>query len=165
MSDVNEELVRRYYELKGYFVRTNVWYEFRTRTGMGHSDLDLCVFHPITGDAAIVEVKGWHTERITPAYIRAWPRLFYFVRKEALREAKKLLGHAKFRRVLVVSQLGVRNADEVKRYAKKKHRVEIVEFSEVLRYLIDHTPTNRGAGSESEHVIRLMKIYGLTRPD
>src|SRR5437870_3947876 len=92
LSDVNEELVRRYYELQGYFVRTNVRYEFRSGNGMGHSDLDLCVLHPITGDAAVVEVKGWHTERITASYLRAWPRLFFFVRKEALAAAKKLLG-------------------------------------------------------------------------
>jgi hypothetical protein len=104
MSDVNEELVRRYFELQGYFVRTNVRYELRTEKGMGYSDIDLCVLHPLSGDAAIVEVKGWHAERVTPSYLRQWPRLFYFVRPEALAAATGLLGRDDFRRVLVVSR-------------------------------------------------------------
>jgi hypothetical protein len=157
MSDVNEELVRRYYEIQGYFVRTNVRYEFRAERGMGHSDIDLCVLHPLSGDAAIVEVKGWHTERISPSYLRAWPRLFYFVRPEALAAASELLGREDFRRVLVVSRLGERGRDAVTAFARDK-KVEIVEFPAILDYLIRHTPLNRAAGSESEHVIRLMKV-------
>jgi hypothetical protein len=164
VSDVNEELVRRYFELQGYFVRTNVRYEFRAARGMGHSDIDLCVMHPLTGDAAVVEVKGWHTERISPSYLRQWPRLFYFVRAEALQAASELLGRDDFRRVLVVSRLGVQGRDEVIAYARER-QVEILEFPDVLSYLIEHTPTRRDAGSESEHVIRLMKVYGLLRDD
>lgn len=166
MSDVNEELVRRYFELKGYFVRTNVRYEFRTSKGMGHSDLDLCVVHPISGDAAVVEVKGWHAERITSSYLRQWPRLFYFVRPEALAEAARVLGRDDFRRVLVVSQLGVRNAgrEAVIDYARERG-VEILEMPDILRFMIEHTPKNLSAGSESEHVIRLMKVYGLASDD
>jgi hypothetical protein len=76
--DANEDIVRRYFELGGYFVRTNLPYQFRTDKGSGWSDIDLCVIHPRTGDAAAAEVKGWHTERITPSYLRDWPRLFYF---------------------------------------------------------------------------------------
>jgi len=166
MSDVNEELVRRYFELKGYFVRTNVRYEFRTEGGMGYSDIDLCVLHPLSGDAAIVEVKGWHTERITPSYLREHPRLFYFVRPEALAGARALLGRDNFRRILVLSRLGVRTPgrEAVTAYAHERG-VEILEMPEVLRFLIELTPTGRSAGSESEHVIRLMKIYGLADID
>jgi hypothetical protein len=54
VSDVNEELVRRYFELQGYFVRTNLKYEFRTANGMGWSDVDLCILHPLTGDGTVV---------------------------------------------------------------------------------------------------------------
>lgn len=150
--------MRRYFELQGYFVRTNVRYTF----GGGHSDLDLCVIHPVEGDAAIVEVKGWHAERITPSYLGEWPRLFYFVRPEALAAAAELLGRDDFRRILVVSQLGVRDSgrEAVVEYARERG-VQILEMPHVLEYLIEHTPERQSAGSESEHVIRLMKIYGL----
>lgn len=160
MSDVNEELVRRYFELKGYFVRTNVRYEFRSGKSMGHSDIDLCVLHPVTGHAATVEVKGWHTERISPSYLHDQASMFFFVRAEARAAAAVLFGRDDFDQILVVSRLAVRGRDQVLAYAREK-RVTILEFPDVLRFLIDETPIGRGAASESEHVIRLMKIYGL----
>ena len=165
MSDVNEELVRRYYEQHGYFVRANVRYAFKTEKGSGWSDIDLCVLNPVTGDAAVVEVKGWHTERITPSYLRHWPRLFHFVRPEAISAAETVFGHSNFRRVLVLSRLGVdeMGREEVIAYARERG-VEIMEFREILQYLIQNNPANMDAGNESEHVIRLMKIYGFLKP-
>jgi hypothetical protein len=159
VSDVNEELVRRYFELQGYFVRTNVKYEYRTPKGMGWSDVDLCVLHPITGDAPAVEVKGWHMEAITPASFRDWPSMLYFTREEARRAVTDLLGREDFRSVLVVSRIGARGSAEVLANAAEAG-VEILEFRKVLDFLIEHVPRNRDAGSESEHVIRLLKIYG-----
>lgn len=160
MSDVNEELVRRYFELKGYFVRTNVRYEFRTAKGMGHSDVDLCVLNPVTDHAATVEVKGWHTERISPSYLHDQASMFFFVRPEARAAAAVLFGRNDFDQILVVSRLAARGRDQVLEYAREK-RVTILEFPDVLQFLISETPMGRSAGSEGEHVIRLMKIYGL----
>jgi hypothetical protein len=160
MSDVNEELVRRYFELQGYFVRTNIKYEYRTHKGMGWSDVDLCVLHPKTGDAAAVEVKGWHMEAITPVYLKGSPSMFFFTRPEARGAVADVLGRDDFRSVLVISRLGVRGRDEVLAEATRR-AVEILEFRTVLEYLIEHVPRNRDAGSESEHVIRLLKIYRL----
>jgi hypothetical protein len=162
MPDVNEELVRRYFELQGYFVRTNVRYEFRTDKGMGWSDVDLCVSHPVTGDRAAVEVKGWHTERISASYLRDFPSLFHFIRPEAQSAVEEVLGTRDFRRVLVVGELGPRSRGAVLEYAQDRS-VEVLEFPEVLQLLIERTPTNRDAGSEGEHVIRVLKIYGFLR--
>ena len=108
MSDVNEELVRRYFELQGYFVRTNVKYEYRTAKGMGWSDIDLCVLHPLTGDAAAVEVKGWHMESSHPPTFGAGPSMLYFTRDEAKRAVAELLGREDFRSVLAISRIGPR---------------------------------------------------------
>lgn len=57
---------------------------------------------------------------------------------------------------------GVRSAglQAVQDYTAKKN-VEILEMPEVLQFLIETRLFGRSAGSESEHVIRLMKIYGL----
>jgi hypothetical protein len=164
VSDVNEELVRRYFELLGYFVRTNVKYEYRTPKGMGWSDIDLCILHPLTSDAAAVEVKGWHMESITPSYFRDWPSILYFTQEEARRAAANLLGREDFRSVLVVSRVGPRGSAEVLAKAAEVG-IEILEFRTVLDYLIEHIPRNRDAGSESEHVIRLLKIYGQVTDD
>lgn len=162
MTDVNEELVRRYFEVQGYFVRTNVRYEYRTEKGMGWADIDLCVLHPVTGDAATVEIKGWHTSRITAGSIQHEPSLFHFVRKEALAAAETVLGRAKFKRILVLGQISDQRRSEIIDFAKQKE-VEIIEFPEVLKVLIQKTHTNLNAGSESEHVIRVLKVYGFVK--
>lgn len=160
MLDANEEIVRRFFELRGYFVRTNIPYRFVTEKGAGWSDIDLCVLNPCSGDAAAVEVKGWHTEAITPGYLRAWPSLFYFTRPEATAAIADLLDREDFRRVLVVGRLGTRGREEVMSYAREQG-VEIMEFEHVLSAMIEQTPLNRSAGSDAEHMIRVLKAYGF----
>src|SRR5436305_35742 len=81
MPDANEEIVRRYLELHGYFVRSRVRYKYTTpHGGSGWSDIDLC---GITTDrrAIAVEVKGWHTEKFTGSYRKNWPALFHFAER------------------------------------------------------------------------------------
>jgi hypothetical protein len=100
--DVYHVLVRRYFEVQGYFVRSNVRYRHQAEKGTGWSDVDLCVLNPVTGDAAAVEIKGWHTEAISPAYVRAESSLFHFTRPAATKAVTDLLGTDQFRRVLVI---------------------------------------------------------------
>jgi hypothetical protein len=45
----------------------------------------------------------------------------------------------------------------------KQAGVEPLEFGAVLNFLAERIPINQHAGSESEHVIRLMRIYGLCK--
>lgn len=104
MAELNEEIVRRYFELQGWFVRTNVRYTF---VKGGDSDLDLVMFHPLTGMGAVVEVKGWHTENITAGHLAAWPSLFNFTGPAARKAAMQLLGSAPYQQVLVVGRLGI----------------------------------------------------------
>lgn len=161
MADDNEEVVRSYFELKGYLVKTNILYEDRSSArGMGWSDVDLCVLHPRTGDCAAVEVKGWHTERISPSYLKEWPQLFHFTRPEALAAVEGVLGRSDFRRILVVGQLGPQKADEVIAYAQERG-VEILQFPEILQELIDLVPLGRSAANHSEHMVRVLKAYGF----
>jgi hypothetical protein len=72
---LNEEIVRRYFELPGWFVRTNVLYTF---VKGGDSDLDLVMFRPATGEVPWSRSKGWHTENSTAGHLKAWPSLFNF---------------------------------------------------------------------------------------
>jgi alkanesulfonate monooxygenase SsuD/methylene tetrahydromethanopterin reductase-like flavin-dependent oxidoreductase (luciferase family) len=155
MSDVNEELVRRFYELQGYFVRTNLPYA----VPRGRSDIDLCVFNPKTADRAAVEVKGWHTESITPAYLKEHATLLSLCRPEAIAAAAELFGSDEFRKVLVVSRIGPSRREEVIRKATECGIDEIIEFKAILRLLIKETTMNENAGSEGEHVLRLLKTY------
>ncbi len=92
MSDVNEALVRRWLELKGYFVRTNLPYLLPKGTSAGWSDVDICALHPHTSEALAVEVKGWHTGNWTLSTL-ADPSNFYFTRPEAKAVLTSLFGH------------------------------------------------------------------------
>ena len=84
MADVNEEIARQYFEDNGFLVRTNLrYYINRNIVGPGGlSDIDLVVANMNPTDLeplpfilhtqdligiskASIEVKGWHTERIT----------------------------------------------------------------------------------------------------
>lgn len=151
MIEENEEIVRAYFEAQGYLVKSNVRYQDRaSNRGMGWSDVDLVVQHPISGDAAAVEVKGWHTEAITPAYLKEWPQLFHFTRPAAVEAVAGVLGTEDFRKSLVVGRLGPQKAAEVRAYARERE-VEILTFPEIIDLLIERTPLNRSASSQTEH--------------
>lgn len=168
MTDVNEEIVRQYFELKGYFVQTDVLYlKPKGKTGKkssGYGDIDLIIVHPKTGDKAIVGVSGWHRERITPSYVEGWGgRLFSFVSPLALNRAAQVFGTQKFRKILVISQLGstVSSKESFLREAKKMGVDEVIEFPAILKELIKLIKTEPSYDSEVLQTLRLLKIYGL----
>jgi len=90
----NETIVRHFFELNGFLVRTNVKYWVSGKRGGGDSDIDLVVYNLnpdklnppqafiLTVDElagirqAIVETKGWHTESFTEGLIKNTPRIF-----------------------------------------------------------------------------------------
>ncbi|MEW6070109.1 MAG: hypothetical protein AB1485_05780 [Candidatus Thermoplasmatota archaeon] len=170
MPDVNEEIVRRYFELKGYFVQTDVLYFIPKRqTGKkssGYGDIDLIVSNPKTGDKAIVGVSGWHTERITPSYVEDWGgRLFSFVSPLALKKAAQVLGTQDFRKILVVSRLGSKESSK-KTFSEKAKKMgvdEVIEFPEILKELIKLIETKPSYDSEVLQTLRLLKIYGAIK--
>ena len=124
MPDINETVVRLFFELNGFLVRTNVKYWVSGERGGGDSDIDLVIYnlnpdrlHPPSdfvlklGDLAgirraIVETKGWHTENFTEGLIKNTPRIFNFVRPEAIEMASEgIFLDAYSSRILVVSRL------------------------------------------------------------
>jgi hypothetical protein len=167
LTDVNEEIVRQYFELKGYFVQTDVLYlKSKEQTGKqssGYGDIDLVLMHP-NGDKAIVGVSGWHREKITPSYVEGWDgRLFGFVSPLALNKASQVLGTQKFKKILVVSQLGSKEASRSKFIleAKKMGVDEVIEFPTILKELIRLIEVEPSYDSEVLQTLRLLKIYNM----
>jgi len=159
MSDVSEELVRRYFEQKGYLVRTNVRYQTRGgRGGRGGqwSDVDLCVLHPKSNDAAAVEVKGWNQREVTLADFNPQWGALNFVQPEALNAVAAILGREHFRRILVLPRV----ADQRVMNLAAQHEVEILGWPDILRLLVEGVHVNVPATNESENVIRLLKAHG-----
>ena len=170
MVDVNEEIVRQYFELKGFLVQTNVQYlkskEEIGKKSSGYGDIDLIIVNPKTGEKAIVGVSGWHTERITPSYVKDWGhRIFSFLSKLALEKAAEVLGSNDFRKILVVSQLGVKkeSKDKFKEEAHKRGIDKVIEFPDILKELINMVKTEPSYDSEVLQTLRLLKIYDLLK--
>lgn len=159
MSEFNETLVRRYFELDGYLVRTNVRYPVPN----GYSDVDLVGFNPRTGDAVAVEVKGWHNEPLTMGTFTSWPNLLNFANDAATAAIRSILGERSFRRILVVSRLGSGSSDPVRAYLSQRH-VDVIDFPAVLTRLMADANTNKNADSDAEHLLRLLRIYGYLAP-
>ncbi len=157
MTNVNEEIVRQYLETKGFFVRTDVIVEKRKeQTGKkssGYGDIDLLAEHP-DGRRYLVEVKGWHTERIAPNYFRQE----VFVDDLSRKKAKEVFQSTKFETVLVVPRIGIRR-ELVFRAARRQHIDMIWEFKNILKELTEHVKTNVSYDSEVLQTIRLLKLY------
>ena len=166
MVDVNEEIVRKYFELQGYFVQADVpYFKPKEKTGKkssGYGDIDLIVTNPKTGDRAIVGVSGWHRERITPSYVEGWGgRIFDFVGRLALEKAAEVLGTREFRKILVVSRLGARK-DSREKFVEKARKMgvdEVIEFPKILEELIGMIERGPSYDSEVLQTLRLLKVY------
>ena len=183
MPDINETVVRHFFELNGFLVRTNVKYWVTGERGGGESDIDLVVLN-LNPDKrnppqsfvltleqlpgirkAIVETKGWHTLRFTEALIRRNPRIFNFVRPEAIEVTRdKVFLDANFLRIFVVStlpQAGERRQAAIE-LLNEKGIDHVIEFDTIVRFIVDQVEANKNyPDSEILQTIRLLKVYGV----
>ena len=184
MPDINETIVRHFFELNGFLVRTNVKYKLTKVKGSGDSDIDLVVYnldpdkhHPphdfvlnkksLPGiERAIVEVKGWHNDAFTRGTISSFPEVFNFVRPEAIEAASEFFRGTDFRRILVLSKLSLveesRNAAmEILKAGGIEH---VIEFATIIHCVAKRVETNKNyPDSEIMQTMRLVKIYGMGR--
>jgi hypothetical protein len=169
MTDVNEEIVAKYFELKGYLVHKNLKYMVHKKSS-GESDIDLAVFNIQTRDKAIIEVKGWHTETFSKGYFTSSEkegyrsRLFHFIRLEAIQKATEFFGTNDFRKILVIPELSKKDRAMLIQTIKAEKDVEILEFKEILPFIIEKTEENKNyRDSEFLQTIRLLKTYKLLK--
>jgi len=181
MAEVNEEIVRIFFEQCGFLVKTNVKYIMVKKGIPGESDVDLVVcnlspdrMHPpdsfVLGvddlrgiEYGAVEVKGWHTTTISPSAIRRFPRLLHFVRPEAKRAVTDFLRTAHFASILVVSRLTSKpnEREEACRILKEAGVDHVIEFRTILGKIISEVEPRRPyRESVMLQTIRLLKSYG-----
>ncbi len=173
MSDVNEEIVKIYFEEKGFLVRTNLHYTYNG----GRSDIDLVIANMcqlqkrslpfvLTNDdikdidKAAIEVKGWHTETIAPT-TNNFNRLGFICRKEAVDAVQTILGTRDFKKILVIPALSLERESETIEILSEFGIDHIIEFKTIMDSLYASVNTRKNYDSEILQTIRLMKIYGL----
>lgn len=181
MTDPNEEVVKAFLEMKGFFVRTNVrYYVQKDGKPGGNSDVDIVGINPNAIDANFnlpfelesqhfqyiknlaLEVKGWHSETVTPSTIANHERIFNFTRDEARNEVSLKLGTADFKIILVISSFGndlKKKADTIE-VLKRGGVDHVLTFSTIITALKKGIEDNLNQDSLVMHSFRLAKIYG-----
>ncbi len=135
MAGFDENIVREYFELNGFFVRQLRKYLVQSRKKRADEEIDLVVYNPnapvdgvpagfqlFSADMAkirraIVVVKAWHTSRFTPAMLKSSSRVFDFLKKDVLNKAEtyfsfddsevdpEVVGAGTFTKILVLPSL------------------------------------------------------------
>ena len=104
MSGFDENIVREYFELNGFFVRQLRKYQVQSRKKRFDEEIDMLIYNPkaeastrekpsksATGfqlfgndivkiHQAVVVVKAWHSSRFTPAILRSGTKVFDFLK-------------------------------------------------------------------------------------
>ncbi|WP_269522341.1 hypothetical protein [Coraliomargarita parva] len=106
MAGFDENIVREYFELNGFFVRQLRKYQVQSRKKRAEEEIDMVVYNPnapldapkpgfqlFSSDMAsirraVVVVKAWHTSRFTPAMLKSSSRIFDFLKKDVLSKAE-----------------------------------------------------------------------------
>lgn len=106
MAGFDENIVREYFELNGFFVRQLRKFLVQSRKKRADGEIDLVVYNPnapIDGKPAgfqlfsadmesipraVVVVKAWHNSHFTPAMLKSSARVFDFLKKEVLNQAE-----------------------------------------------------------------------------
>jgi hypothetical protein len=135
MAGFDENIVREYFELNGFFVRQLRKYLVQSRKKRVDEEIDLVVYNPnapmdgvpsgfqlFSADMAkirraVVVVKAWHTSRFTPAMLKSSSRVFDFLKKDVLNKAEtyfsfdgsevdpEVVGSGGFTKILVLPSL------------------------------------------------------------
>lgn len=109
MSQFDENLVREYFELNGFFVRQLSRYAPKPKKRMEDGLLDLLMVNPtfketnsqlgsfqlFAGEVALlpsayVVIKGWRASKFTPATLKSNARTLDFIKKEVVGKATSL---------------------------------------------------------------------------
>ena len=123
MAAVSEWIAREYFEAHGFLVQQPTKYQVAARAKRAEEECDLLVFNPgvahhrlpdrmIWGAAdlkhiarAIIGVRGWHTDRFSPALLKDSPEIFRFAGEDVLEQARNTLGKGNVAKVLCLPGL------------------------------------------------------------
>lgn len=170
MSDVNEELVRIYFEQRGFLVLSNKLYVVKKEKGTGKGDIDLLVYNPNTEERAIIQVKGWHTTVMTKSMLMSKEKEIFssLLSEGVINCAREVFGSGKFKKILVISPFSKKDKTrkEAEEFIKSKGIDEVITFPEIFEFLIKKIePNTYFKHSEILFVIGKLKLYGFLKND
>lgn len=182
MALVSENLVREFFELRGFLVRQPR--KYTPRSAREPEEADLLVVNPRVktgGDLpflleaddvekigrALVAVKGWHTETFSPTRLGQMPEIFRFTGEAVAKQACRELGEGgRLFRILVLPALPTtQELREQSIAVMQAHGVDAaMTFPTLLADLLQQVEVNRDyLKSEVLQLLRILKNYNLLR--
>ncbi|MBC8206725.1 MAG: hypothetical protein ISR85_01080 [Kiritimatiellales bacterium] len=185
MASVNELIVREYFETLGFFVIQPNKHQVVARHKHDVEEIDLLITRPgqagvfntpkeVVWDSknlakvqrAVVSIRGWHTDRFSPATLKKSPEIFRFTELPVTKEARKILGPGSVTKILCVSDLTA-SADlhEETLAMMRENGVDgVLSFRTMLLELVEHLDVAKNyEKSDLLQILRILKTHGLLR--
>lgn len=177
MASVNEQIVRVFLEQLGFMVRQPRKYQIISRPKTAVEEIDLVALRPTTPASqlwpntpiwgatellnvrcAVFAVRGWHSERFSPAILARSPDVYRFASPEASRAAEAEFPGETPAHVLCIADLPADAAlrNETVSFLQKNGVDGILLFRPMLRALIDRIDVKKSY--EREDVLQLLRI-------
>lgn len=185
MASVNELIVREYFETLGFFVIQPNKHQVVARHKHDAEEIDLLISRPgqagvfntpkkvvwdsddlVKVQRAVVSVRGWHTDRFSPATLKKNPEIFRFTELPVIKEARKILGSGSITKILCVSDLTASTDlhDETLAMMRENGVDGVLSFRTMLQELVDHLDTAKNyEKSDLLQILRILKIYDLLK--
>ena len=185
MASVNEQIVRDYLEMQGFLVRQPRKYQVVARAKGANEEVDFLAVNPSAGagaelpeagvwgarelsrvGAALVAVRGWHSERFTAQMLAKSPDVYRFAEAESARAAEAELGGRSAARVLCLGSLPGDAAQRAEAVAFLKSRgVDgVLLFRPMLLELAARIDGKKSyERSEVLQLLRILKAHGMLR--
>lgn len=185
MPGVNEAITREYFESLGFLVLQPHKHLVTARKKRPEEEIDFILVKPdasgglpedfiLAGRAlggvnrAVVSVRGWHSDRVSPALLKLSPELVRFTQEPALRSVRKQIGEGPLFRILCLSELPATAA--LRKSAQNVMREAGVDgvllFPTMLRELIRGIEKRKNYDkSDLLQTLRILKNYDLLRDE
>ena len=184
MSAVSEWIVREYFESLGFLVRQPRKYMVSARAKRADEEIDLIVFNPhaVPDESntamiwtseqtrqvgrAIVGIRGWHTERFSPAVLQESPEIYRFDDEDVGSHVPEALGVGRISKILCLP--GLPASDDLKAQTLEilgKNGIDgVLLFRTMLMELLAGVEINKSyEKSDLLQILRIMKNYDLVK--
>jgi hypothetical protein len=179
MNNINEVLVREFFEMLGFVVKANLKFIPKGKAIKRGVDFFVVNLNPSkvkeseafvldvesikSVQRAVIRIEPWHTDKFYPSVVIKDEGLLDFLSPENLKEAKKVLKGSDFKKILVISRLPanqeMRNKSE--KILKEKGIDYLITFPIILSGLIDNIKSNKNYYNDALELLRILKHYKL----
>ena len=184
MSAVSEWIVREYFESLGFLVRQPTKYQVSARSKLAEEEIDLLAVNPNPGDEkkseevlwganelrsvarAVIGVRGWHTERFSPAVIELSPEIFRFAEESTVKNIAQDLGAGPVTKILCLPELPSAGPMRTQAMAlfREKGIDGVILFRTMLLELAERIDVNKNyEKSDVMQILRILKNYDLLK--